>query len=285
MHSLIEGAGGDARNALAFAVISDIAYLPPAEAVPAYKKQFGMDAKLLSVDNTQVYVLQDDKNVVLAFRGTEAPTSLDGIKDWLLTDAVNLLVVPSGRLGTDLAAAGVGARFHQGFVGAIAEIWEPVNGEVEQAMAKSERNLWITGHSLGGALALFSGWLLHRKFISVHQIYTYGAPMVGNALASTAFDREFPGQVFRYRNGPDPVPMLPTISLLSNDYGHCQKEVGLGAAAVTPVEFFKSLIGRAVTGKLDRSLADEIWAHLKGRLDAHAVSNYLTLVKQKFGLN
>ena len=284
MLTLVEGAGGDPRNAHALAIASDLAYLPHAEAVPAYRNQFGMYAKLLSVDNTQVYVLQDDKNIVLAFRGTEAPTSLDGIKDWLLTDAVNLLVLPSGRLGTDLAAAGVGARFHQGFVGAIGEIWEPVSGEVEQAMGKSERPLWITGHSLGGALALFSGWLLHRKFIPVHQIYTYGAPMVGNALASKAFDREFPGQVFRYRNGPDPVPMLPTISLLSNDYSHCEKEVGIGSAIVTPLEYFKKLIGRAVTGALDRSLADEVWAHLKGRLDAHAMTNYLTLVKQKFGL-
>jgi len=32
----------------------------------------------------------------------------------------------------------------------------------------------------------------------VHQIYTFGAPMIGNDLAAEAFDREFPGRIFRY---------------------------------------------------------------------------------------
>ena len=281
-YQLIEDAGGDPRNVAALAVASDLAYLAPTEAGPQYRSEFGMDSKLLSVDNTQVYVLQNDQAIVLAFRGTEAPTSIDGLKDWLLTDAGNLLIVPSGRLGTDLAAAGVGARFHQGFVGAIAEIWEPVLGEVEAAMSKSERPLWITGHSLGGALALMSGWLLHRKFISVHQIYTYGAPMVGNLAAAQAFEREFADQIYRCVNAPDPVPKLPTISLIANDYGHCQREIGLGAAVGSTGDFFKTLMGRVLTGAFDSSLIDEVWAMVKTRLDAHSVVSYRTLIAQKF---
>lgn len=43
---------------------------------------------------------------------------------------------------TDLAAAGVGARFHQGFVNAIADIWQPVLASVEVEMKKAERPLW-----------------------------------------------------------------------------------------------------------------------------------------------
>jgi len=55
-----------------------------------------------------------------------------------------------------LAAAGVGARFHQGFVDAIAEVWEPVYAAVDQELKAAERPLWITGHSLGAALALLA---------------------------------------------------------------------------------------------------------------------------------
>ena len=65
---------------------------------------------------------------------------------------MNLLVVPEGRLGHDLSAAGVGAKFHKGFVDAIAEIWEPLRDDVEARMKKADRPLWITGHSLVGAI-------------------------------------------------------------------------------------------------------------------------------------
>ena len=54
------------------------------------------------------------------------PTTLDGLKDWLLTNANNYLILPSGRAGTDFAAAGVGARFHRGFLEALEMVWEPL---------------------------------------------------------------------------------------------------------------------------------------------------------------
>src|SRR5262245_59588463 len=123
-YTLNEDAGCDSNNAQALAAASDIAYLSEADAKARFREELGLDARLISVDNTQAYVATNDDNIVVAFRGTEAPTSIEGLKDWLLTDAMNLLIVPEGRLGTDLAAAGVDARFHQGFVNAIAEIWE-----------------------------------------------------------------------------------------------------------------------------------------------------------------
>src|ERR1043166_1918967 len=110
---LYEDAMGDIRNARALAVASDLAYFPQAEGGPLFKEQLGLDATLASVGNTQAYVAQNESHIVVAFRGTESPTAIDGLKDWLLTNAANLLIVPEGRLGTDLAAAGVGARFHQ----------------------------------------------------------------------------------------------------------------------------------------------------------------------------
>src|SRR6185436_1441767 len=220
---LYEDALGDWRNANFLAAASDLAYCPEAEAKRKFRELLGMDARLISRDNTQAYLLTNDAHVVLAFRGTEGPTTIDGLKDWLLTDAVNLLIVPEGRLGTDLIAAGVGARFHQGFVNAIGEIWDPVFTAVSDEVKKEDRPVWITGHSLGGALAMFASWLLTRKFVNVHQIYTYGAPMIGNVAACKAFDDNFANKVYRYVNAPDPVPLLPTMSMLANQFQHPQK--------------------------------------------------------------
>lgn len=271
---LIEDALGDPRNAQAMAVAADLSYFPQAEGAVKFQQELGLTAcQFFSVGNTQAYVVSNDDHIVVAFRGTEAPTSLEGLKDWLLTDALNLLIVPEGRLGTDLAAAGVGARFHQGFVNAIADIWDPVLAAVEGELKKKERPLWITGHSLGGALALFAAWLFQRKMINVHQIYTFGAPMIGNALAAKAFDREFGGKIFRYVNSLDPVPQLPTMSLIANQYGHCLTEVPLGAAAAGG-SFFQSLAGTAAEGVLSANLIDIIWKTLQERVGAHAMDVY-----------
>jgi hypothetical protein len=283
---LIEDAVGDPRNAAALAIASDLAYLPESEGTAAFRSQFGMEARLISVGNTQVYVATNDDHIVAAFRGTEAPTSIEGLKDWLLTDAANLLIVPEGRLGTDLAAAGVGARFHQGFVKAIGDVWEPLLEAIEAERAKSDRPIWLTGHSLGGALALLAAWLLRRKFISVHQVYTFGGLMIGNDAVVQAFAREFPDKIFRYVNSPDPVPKLPTISLIANHYGHCGAETLLGVvaaaaageAAETTVDLFKLLAGKAVDGVLNATLIDELWNTIQQRIDAHSMTHYQELV-------
>jgi hypothetical protein len=285
---LIEDAKGDPRNAAALSLASDLAYLPEAEGAEAFRTQLGMQARLISVGNTQVYVAANDDHILAAFRGTEAPTTIDGLKDWLLTDAGNLLIVPEGRLGTDLAAAGVGARFHQGFVRAIGDVWEPFLEAIESEHKKSERPIWLTGHSLGGALALLAGWLLRRKFLPIHQIYTFGGPMIGNDDVVKAFAKEFPDKIFRYVNSPDPVPKLPTISLIANHYGHCGAETLLGAVAAAAgdaaggaaatLDLFKQMAGKAVDGVLNATLIDELWAAITQRIDAHSMTNYRNLI-------
>lgn len=276
---LFEDAAGDPRNAATLAAACQIAYYPAEQGAKAFKDELGMDAKLISVDNTQAYVAGNDANLIVAFRGSETPASLDGLKDWLLTNAVNLLMVPEGRLGTDFAAAGVGAKFHMGFVGAITEIWDLLFAEVDAQMKAKDRPLWVTGHSLGGALALLAGWLFKRKFINVHQIVTFGAPMIGNAEAAAAITREFPGQVFRYVNPPDPVPLLPMMSLVSSDYAHCDKLMALGAGeAANLLTYLRDAVGGTATSLLAGDALDKVWAGIMSRGMAHLLNDYRKLI-------
>ena len=192
---LNEGAQGDPRNALFLAQACALAYLDEPAAQPRFADQLGLEAKLISVENIQAYVAENDGAVVVAFRGSQAPTTLDGLKDWLLTNADNYLVIPEGRIGTDFAAAGVGARFHRGFMEALHEIWEPLLAAITEAVEASDRPLWITGHSMGGSLALLAAWRLQRNFITVHEVVTFGAPMTGNLAAAEAFEQEFAGKI------------------------------------------------------------------------------------------
>lgn len=276
---LFEDAMGDPRNARFLAAAADLAYYSQAEGESKFRDELGLAGRLVSVDNTQAWIATNDDHLVVAFRGTEKPTAIEGLKDWLLTNAMNLLVVPEGRLGTDLAAAGVGARFHQGFVEAIAEIWPAVLSGVEEEMAKAERPLWVTGHSLGGALALFAAWLFTRKMINVHQIYTFGAPMIGNQVAIDAFNREFKGKLFRYTNQPDPVPRLPMYSLLANEFVHCEEERLLDTGAENPTDsLVKNMAKDAVEKVLSISLVDNIWNSVVGGIAAHGMDNYRKLL-------
>jgi hypothetical protein len=283
---LIEDAKGDPRNAQTLALASDLAYLPASEGVEAFRSQLGLEARLFSVGNTQAYLATNDDHIVIAFRGTESPNTIEGLKDWLLTDAVNLLILPEGDLGTDFAAAGVGAKWHMGFMKALADIWDPLAEAVVAEHKKDDRPIWVTGHSLGGALAVLAAWRLKRKFVPVHQVYTFGAPMVGNTETAAAIDREFSDKIFRYVNAPDPIPKLPTISLIANRYGHCGKEVGLGAvagaAAISAVTLFEQMASKTAEGVLQGSLIDEVWKTLQDRVSAHCMENYRTLIAGLF---
>jgi hypothetical protein len=259
---------------------SALAYLGEAEGRKAFREKLGLDARLLSVDNTQAWLGVDGANVVVAFRGTESATTLDGLKDILLTDAMNLLVVPEGRLGHDLSAAGVGARFHKGFVDAIAEIWEPLAATVDAELRANDRPLWITGHSLGGALALFAAWLFKRRFVPVHEVCTFGAPMIGNREACAAFDREFAGRVFRYVNGRDPVPKLPTMSLIANEFLHVQEERLLGKDPMTGiVDVVGAVASKAAGGLLSGDLVNEAWGHINEEVASHFLDRYRDLLR------
>jgi len=274
-YRLDEDSPGSVDNARFLCEASALAYLPTEPGAARFKALLGLDARLFSAGNTQAWLAADAANIVLAFRGTESPTSIDGLKDILLTDAMNLLVVPEGRLGHDLAAAGVGAKFHKGFADAIASIWDSLADAVEAEVKRRDRPVWITGHSLGGALALYAAWLLKRRFVPVHEVCTFGAPMIGNEQASAAFNRECAGKIFRYVNGRDPVPKLPTMSLVANAFLHVDAERLVGGEPVTRiVDLVGTVASKAADGLLSGTLLDEAWAHLNAEVASHFLDRY-----------
>jgi hypothetical protein len=275
------------NNAQFLAAASDFAYLSDAEGREQFRSVLGMEARAITVGHTQAFVAQSADAVVVAFRGTQSPSSLDGFKDCLLSDANDFLVIPDGRIGTDFAAAGVGARFHRGFMQALADIWDPVYAAVTAEIDRQERPLWLTGHSLGGALALLAAWRFLRQGINICAVYTFGAPMVGNAAAVGAFDKELADKVFRFVHEPDLVPRLPTVSLMANSYGHCLKEILIspgkmaGSAVSSSLDVLKQMAGAAQSAVLEPSIVDKLWGHVTDRLGDHAIANYRARIEEK----
>ena len=138
-------------------------------------------------NGTQAILLKDDKYVYLGFRGTEA-TSIKDIK----ADAYAVTMTCE-----------TGGNIHSGFNRAFNEVYL----EISQALGKDEHKnkpLFITGHSLGGALATIAAKkLTHPGGIAA--CYTFGSPRIGDV----EWIGDIKSPIYRVVNAADPVTMLP----------------------------------------------------------------------------
>ncbi len=125
--------------------------------------------------------------LVVAFRGT------DNVEDWW-HDAKFRQVNDGGRL------------VHAGFYDSAAALWGPMLGILREMWQRDDR-LWITGHSLGGAIAtLIAKWLNDTNW-DISGVYTFGQPRVG----SVDFADKYPLHKVHHRfvNNRDFVPHVP----------------------------------------------------------------------------
>jgi triacylglycerol lipase len=114
------------------------------------------------------------------------------------------------------------ARAHVGFVVMIALLAEQILGAAKQFNASLP--CLVTGHSLGGALAVLTSPLLNlMAAIPTVQMYNFAGPRVGNAAFVGAYDALVPAS-FRVVNLADMVPMLPPTKIFGWDYDHVGEE-------------------------------------------------------------
>jgi triacylglycerol lipase len=143
--------------------------------------------------DTQAFLAQsNDGYAVLSFRGTEVSKRQD-----LKIDAQALRVsVLEGRI-------------HSGF--RIA--YDSVAPEIEKYVLRlKDIPLYITGHSLGGALATVATQRLEhiskiREIIAA--CYTFGSPRVGDSH----YDIEFKSPIYRVVNTTDVVTVIPLLAM------------------------------------------------------------------------
>lgn len=178
--------------------------------------------KICFLDNettdTQVAIWRDSsrKRLVIAFRGTEQVRWKD-----LRTD---LMLVPTGlnpeRIGGDFKKE---VQVHSGFLSAYDSVRTRILSLIELATGYSydggeELSKWhvyVTGHSLGGALAtllaleLSSSQLAKRGNISV-TMYNFGSPRVGNRNFADVYNQKVKDS-WRLINRRDIIPTIPRL--------------------------------------------------------------------------
>jgi triacylglycerol lipase len=131
---------------------------------------------------------QRDRAVILAFAGTDP-----GIWQNLVSD-----FTPIPRDGSDT---------HDGFRVA-AEAAQPQIDRAIQLSRDSGNRLFITGHSLGAALAALAALRASDAGVSPHAVYTFGMPRVGGPQFAASY-ADLSKVTYRLVHGIDLVTRVP----------------------------------------------------------------------------
>jgi hypothetical protein len=195
------------RTAAMMAAFSQLAYVPfvddqppPAKGQPkrevdggrdllaAHLKTGGFELKaVFNQDNVQAYLaVSPNEFAVLAFRGTA------NAADWGID--LNAVLIDMPRFDR--------VRIHKGFWDTFADMEDLIRGQIDLHVS-SDLGLYVTGHSLGGALAQIASAMFERDNLAA--CYTYGSPRV----ATLDFDACVKCPHYRVVDKWDLVPGAP----------------------------------------------------------------------------
>ena len=156
---------------------------------------------------------QADEMAVLAFRGTEKHFA---------------------DIKTDLDAR----FYHQGNTGVhtgFLNAFEAVKPQIIRAVESipDTYKVYITGHSLGGALAIIAARGLNSDKLAA--CYTFGGPRVGNS----EFGESIKPPIYRVVNAADMVPRLPPTWIV---------ELIILLGKLIPIPWLRGVVVRVLTG-------------------------------------
>ncbi len=148
--------------------------------------------EFVTVDNHHFITAWDQQNdvLVIAFRGTDIAQLADYWTD-----------LDYEKIVTELG------EVHKGFYDATQALMRSVVAAIEHR--GNPRHVWLTGHSLGGAIATLSMRQLELHGHPVKGLVTFGQPRVGAHAFTTAMNRSLGTRMLRFINEDDVVTSLP----------------------------------------------------------------------------
>lgn len=213
--------------------------------------------------STSGLVANNMGHLVIAFRGSDDVSDL----------AVNLATAQ------DNSRENYEGAVHRGFMRALEGVWIELHTLIEK-FHRPGHHVWITGHSMGGALATLTAKRL-AAFMEPVQCITFGQPRVGDP----AFYSNYDVVHHRFVNEHDVIPKLPPRGMFTR-YWHVGTEERMDAAGnVASGEGDTSLLEDLFFGRLARSF-DLSTAANEGFLDElintglqdHAIQTYVSRV-------
>lgn len=153
--------------------------------------------------------------IIVAFRGSEDPLDY-------LQDAKFRLVQ------LNYPAGDIAAEVHEGFLQDFDSISASLTSAIKSVPSKP---IFVTGHSLGGGIAILCASDFVRIGLPVAGVYTFGQPRVGDRLFASFYDTQKSETLsnlcsitWRVVDQNDIVPRIPPVIF---GYRHCGNEIFL----------------------------------------------------------
>ena len=121
------------EQSLLFAELASLSYYDPGVVERPLSELGFNESQFFDRDGAQAWIFANERDCVVACRGTE-PNEWNDIRA-----DVNAVAVVTETFG----------RVHRGFKAEVDDLWP----RLEDALHSNQRRLWFTGHSLGGAMA------------------------------------------------------------------------------------------------------------------------------------
>jgi triacylglycerol lipase len=144
------------QNAHLLAKASSLAYQSPDVIQPEVVKWGFPQFTFIDRKDSQAFMAGNAEMIIIAFRGTE-PTTL---QDWMTDVKIRRKTGPYGKV-------------HRGFLKGFQVVWPEIRSVINKWQTQAQ-SLWLTGHSLGGALATLAMASLGEEAKPVNGLYTFG---------------------------------------------------------------------------------------------------------------
>ncbi len=265
-----QGAGYHEQAAHVCAVLSAWAYSEP-KTVAMMAVRLGLEqnrCRSITLDNDTMFVCSSafliqskcGRVAFLVYRGTEPTNLINWLTDIDISPATIAVPTTAGSAPPGSSAAEKRARtkegphVHGGFYRNQRATWFDVAQGIRLALEgrsifegtseadtdegreaakdiKPLEALYITGHSLGGAMAALAAFRVASDpsyasvVAKVRAVYTFGQPMIGNAAFVSECDKHevLREHVYRHVYGNDVVPALPPTA--AGDFQHFGKQL------------------------------------------------------------
>ena len=219
-------------------------------------------------NSAQSIVVSHQNHISAVFRGT------DEKEDWVDNLNINM----------DEALFG---HFHSGFLQSFRDVWygkdgedgeDGMNAKIKELQEKKKRPVWLTGHSLGGAMATVAAASFIDEDRPFYGVYTFGQPRCVDRKTCHIFNMEAKDRYYRFQNNNDIVSRVPPRNpVLPASYGY--RHVGQcvyiseeGKLHSSPSFWFKFL--DAIDGMVEARKQKGI-----DFIEDHKIKNYLMAIE------
>ncbi len=155
----------------------------------------------------EVILISTKDAIFIVYRGTDSVGD-DLLAEWTGTDFKIGMVEGDGAL-KDI-------KIHKGFWGSFVIMRNELIDHLKRLDGKNKK-IWITGHSLGGAMSILSAAYLEGFGFPIQNVYTYASPRaIGGKKFMNKVDELLPNKIQRFEYFLDPIAMLWTPPYKNN---------------------------------------------------------------------